>query len=150
MIDQAIVRKILPLSVIFVQNQAPVKRDRRKRRFSVERKKPTVRKESAATSARNLSKRDNLLVNQNDAWRYKVTRQRIRLIINFNTRQHQILRCYFPTFPPSRLSADTGESVSIGIGYRTTNAPFANDNHPLRSPVLCSISHGRHELLSSS
>ena len=34
--------------------------------------------------------RDNLLVNQNDAWRYKVTRQRTGLTINFNTRQHQI------------------------------------------------------------
>lgn len=31
-------------------------------------------------------------------------------------------------FPPT-----DGECVSIGIGYRTTNASFANDNHPRRS-----------------
>ncbi|KOC68362.1 hypothetical protein WH47_03520 [Habropoda laboriosa] len=72
--------------------------------------------------------RDNLLVNQNDAWRYKVTRQRTRLTINFNTRHHQISRRCFPRWTPHRTA-----SVSIGIGYRTTNAPFTNDDHPERA-----------------
>lgn len=79
-----------------------------------------------AKHARDLP-RDNLLVNQNDAWRYKVTRQRTRLTINFNTRHHQISRRCFPLAPHWRWS------VSIGIGYRTTNAPFTNDDHPWRS-----------------
>lgn len=64
----------------------------------------------------------------------------------------------FILFPPlsfslspclSSANAD-GERVSIGIGYRTTNAPFTDDNHPRRSPGSLDLSHGRHELLSSS
>lgn len=80
-----------------------------------------------AKHARDLP-RDNLLVNQNDAWRYKVTRQRTRLTINFNTRHHQISRRWLSTLAPHWRW-----SVSIGIGYRTTNAPFTNDDHPWRS-----------------
>ncbi|EGI70493.1 hypothetical protein G5I_00693 [Acromyrmex echinatior] len=57
---------------------------------------------------------DNLLVNQNDAWR------------SSNVAFHGSF--ISAPFPPT-----DGECVSIGIGYRTTNASFANDNHPRRS-----------------
>lgn len=61
-----------------------------------------------------------------------MTRQRTRLTINFDIRQHQISRpvaFHVPSFR-SLPTHRPGECVSIGIGYRTTNAPFANDNHP--------------------
>lgn len=37
------------------------------------------------------------------------------------------------TFPSSRSLSTHRRWVRIGIGYRTTNASFANDNHPRRS-----------------
>lgn len=47
---------------------------------------------------------------------------------------------------PSSANAD-GERVSIGIGYRTTNAPFTDDNHPRRSPESLDLSHGRSRII---
>lgn len=75
--------------------------------------------------ARETFQRDNLLVNQNDAWRYKVTRQRTRLTINFNTRQHQILRRCFPRSVPSfPFSFYLCLSLSLSLPHPPT--PTAN------------------------
>lgn len=74
--------------------------------------------------ARETFQRDNLLVNQNDAWRYKVTRQRTRLTINFNTRQHQILRRCFPRSLPSFPSLSFSLSLSPCLSHPPT--PTAN------------------------
>ena len=87
--------------------------------------------------------RDNLLVNQNDAWRYKVTRQRARLTINFNTRHHQISRRCFPRWLPTDGGAYPSASATVRLMPRSLTTIILED---LGLP----ISHGRHELLSFS
>lgn len=95
-----------------------------------------------AKHARDLP-RDNLLVNQNDAWRYKVTRQRTRLTINFNTRHHQISRRCFPRWLPTDGGAYPSASATVRLMPRSLTTIILED---LGLP----ISHGRYELLSSS
>lgn len=95
-----------------------------------------------AKHARDLP-RDNLLVNQNDAWRYKVTRQRTRLTINFNTRHHQISRRCFPRWLPTDGGAYPSASATVRLMPRSLTTIILED-------LALPISHGRHELLSSS
>lgn len=87
--------------------------------------------------------RDNLLVNQNDAWRYKVTRQRARLTINFNTRHHQISRRCFPRWLPTDGGAYPSASATVRLMLRSLTTIILED-------LSLPISHGRHELLSFS
>lgn len=88
-----------------------------------------------------------------------MTRQRTRLTINFNTRQHQILRRYFPrsllspsisVSPPSlpphpptpTASAYPSASATVRLMPR-----FTDDNHPRRSPESLDLSHGSSRII---
>lgn len=92
--------------------------------------------------------RDNLLVNQNDAWRYKVTRQRTQLTINFNTRQHQIFLWWCSQHP---YTDDHIHRHWLPYQLYIYIVPaFTSDHHPWKiSSTRCSIFYTR-KLLASS